>query len=143
MQKSGIVIQIQDQVAVVEVGGSGCGDHCDCSGSCEPNIQTIKVNNTLKAEVGDVVELSAEEGLLLKMTFLVYTVPLLAFVLGLYCGYTLAGQLGQNPEFLATLFGFLFAVIPIGFYAVLGKMHAEVVQMKRVIKSGSFPIQHE
>lgn len=141
MDKKGIVVQVQQDIAVIEVGGSGCGDHCDCSGSCDSAIQIIKVKNVLNASVGDSVELEAAENVLLKMTFLVYTVPLILFVLGLFVGFKVGSLTGQNPEMWAVGLGFLFSAVVVALYAKFGNKNEEVVVMKRLIQSSVFPLK--
>ncbi|MCK8059649.1 MULTISPECIES: SoxR reducing system RseC family protein [unclassified Fusibacter] len=96
MEKTGFVVGIEDQRALVNViRPSECGDKCSgCAGACEIKTMVVKVDNTLEAQVGDRVELSLAPTQFVKLSFLLYTVPLITFVLGVFIGYSQAGVIG-------------------------------------------------
>lgn len=61
---------------------SACGESCaSCSKGCKAAQHLVKVYNSLDAKKGDRVEVSMEGGDFLKMTFLLYGVPLIVLVL--------------------------------------------------------------
>lgn len=110
MQKNGIVISLEDKLALIDVlRPSECGDKCsNCSGSCNIKTMIVKVDNTLNAEVGDSVTLELTSTEFVKSTFKLYTLPLMAFVIGLFLGY---GVAIPNQNIGALLGGFCFMVI--------------------------------
>lgn len=61
---------------------SACGDSCaSCSKGCKASQHLVKVYNSLGAKKGDRVEVAMDGGDFLKMTFLLYGVPLIVLVL--------------------------------------------------------------
>lgn len=110
MQKNGIVIGLEDKLALVDVlRPSECGDKCsNCSGSCNVKTMIVKVDNILNAKVGDNVTLELTSTEFVKSTFVLYTLPLMAFVIGLFAGYSVAIP---DPNIGALLGGFGFIAI--------------------------------
>ncbi len=60
----------------------------------------VRARNTVGAQVGDVVTISIGSGSFLKLTFLVYMVPILALVGCALCGYWLAALFKANKDLL-------------------------------------------
>lgn len=113
MEKNGIVIRVEGDIAHVSVvRPSECGDKCNsCAGSCDTNMMVVEVKNRFDARVGDQVELQMMNGQLIKMSFMLYTVPLAAFIAGIFIGYSQPGFLGINqPDVVAISTGAVFLV---------------------------------
>jgi sigma-E factor negative regulatory protein RseC len=108
MQKNGFVIRVEGECAFVSVlRPSECGDKCsNCSGSCNLKEMIVEVPNRLNAAVGDRVELKMMPEQLVRLTFLLYTMPLLIFVIGVFLGYSVAGSFGLSEDLTGLLLGF-------------------------------------
>lgn len=113
MEKSGFVVEVKGDIAHISVlRPSECGDKCsNCSGSCNEQSMVVQVSNTLSAQVGDQVALSMQSAHLIKLSFLLYTVPLIAFVLGVLIGYSQATAHGISGDFVALGAGFASMLI--------------------------------
>ncbi len=121
MVKNGLVIQIVGEMAHVSVvRPSECGDKCNsCAGSCNTNMMVVEVKNRFDAKVGDSVELQMQNEQLIKLSFMMYTAPLIAFILGLFIGYSQPGFLGINqPDVVAIGTG---ALCLVGAYWVVNR----------------------
>ncbi len=98
MDKVAKVIDTREEVAVIEVQRmSECGDKCStCAGGCEAPMMQIQVPNTLEAKSGDFVVLKMEPAHLIQTTFVLYTVPLILFIGGIFFGLWAFGQAGMT-----------------------------------------------
>lgn len=132
MEKFGVVIQSDDEFATLNVGRSAsCGDKCaTCSSHCEvPTIQ-VKVKNELSVHPGDTVQIGMSSGQLIGSTFVMYTIPLIFFVLGIVIGVMgLSKVLPINPELLGILSGFVMMVISYLVIHHFGNRHGDILKM--------------
>jgi len=86
---------LEQQVTVIEVEGElarvsgrrasacgGCAGKASCStmGSWREKLVELQVANSLAAQVGDEVVIEVPDGLLLKVAFRLYALPMLVFV---------------------------------------------------------------
>jgi sigma-E factor negative regulatory protein RseC len=65
----------------------------------------IEVANDLQAAVGDRVEISMPEGSLLKLSLLVYLLPVVALIAGACLGSELAAVLNMDATLSSVIFG--------------------------------------
>jgi positive regulator of sigma E activity len=65
----------------------------------------VRARNTAGAQVGDVVTISMGSAPFLKLTFLIYMVPILALVGCALCGYGLATLFTANKNILVGTLG--------------------------------------
>jgi len=97
-----IVVSVQgEQAEISPARGGGCG-HCDSANGCGSgklselfcSSQTRKfvVLNSAGAKVGDEVEVTLPEGILLRSSWRVYGLPLLLLFCGGLIGSSLAGE---------------------------------------------------
>jgi sigma-E factor negative regulatory protein RseC len=129
-----VVIRLEGREALVEsTQGGGCG-HCDSENGCgsgklsqlfcsEP--RRFRALNNSNAQVGAVVQISVQEGVLLRSAILMYVLPLLmllagavlaglwapddsrdawsaaAGVIGLVAGFVLVKILSLRPKFVS------------------------------------------
>lgn len=136
MEKSGVVIAVNGSNAVVEVRRtSSCGDNCSsCSGACEVPVAKITVPNDKGASVGDFVILTVSESDMLKASFALYTVPLLALVLGIGLGMVLANRLGlPSADMVGLGLGFVFMILAFIAINASKKIKKELVRIKTVL----------
>lgn len=88
MRKSGIVVKTDEGIASIMIlRASGCGGNCKSCSSCEQQEHFIELRNSVDAKVGDLVEVVANPGRVLRLTMLLYVVPLLFFLIGTIGGY--------------------------------------------------------
>jgi len=96
-----IVIQLQGEEASVKpIGTGGCG-HCDSEGGCgsgtltklfcSNNARNFSVRNEARASVGDEVQISIPDGVLLRGAIKMYVLPLILLLAGGIVGVSLAG----------------------------------------------------
>ena len=138
MRKSGIVIKTEKGIAsVMFLRASGCGGNCKSCSSCEQQEHFVELENSVDAKVGDKVEVIASSGRVLKLTLLIYVVPLLFFLAGTIGGYLYFRDRSDYFE----LFSFLSGVVAF-FASVLalrlidrryGKQNATRMEIARVI----------
>ena len=65
----------------------------------------IEVNNDLNAGAGDLVEVSVPEGTVLKLSVLIYLVPVIALLIGAFTGGLIAKPLEMNSPLTSIIMG--------------------------------------
>lgn len=134
MDQSGLVVAVKGKVAVVEVKRvSACGDKCSsCGGSCDTPVNRLEVKNDKNAIVGDLVTLNVSDSVMLKSTFLMYTLPLIALVFGI----VVATLLGVHSDLAVLSTGLILMMMT--YYVVARRVkngpHVEMITMKDVMK---------
>lgn len=121
MEQVGFVRKIKDDKMELEVRrASACGGGCnDCGGSCDEDPHIVVISNQLNAKVGDFVELQAEVGNLLKYTFIIYMIPFMFLVGGIFIGnFLFKNSNTDNREMLS----FLSGLISVGVSLVILKL---------------------
>lgn len=88
MAESGQVIEIKENLVVVRLERQDACAKCKaCVAGLESKDMFIEAENLCEASVGDWVNISLEQSNFLKAVFIVYTIPLIALILGLLIGY--------------------------------------------------------
>lgn len=79
MENKGRVAYTKDEFAYINLPRKGsCGDNCaSCKVACAANVHLVKVYNSQNVKKGDEVELELGTSDFLKMSFLLYIVPLI------------------------------------------------------------------
>ena len=98
--EEGIIVKASKRKAVVRIQPSSACATCESRGTCEVSSDRkmlIEVSNDLQAKVGDRVQISMPEGSLLKLSFFVYFLPVVALVSGAILGDSLAPFLNMEP----------------------------------------------
>lgn len=126
MEQVGLVTKIDGNMAEVEVKRmSACGHSCEnCSGSC--NVPGVKVHlpNTLNAKEGDYVEIKVKTKSVLKYTILIYMIPFVMLILGIFLGMYIFQSIGiKSYENFSFLLGLVFLTIA---YIILKKIDKKV-----------------
>mgnify|MGYP001160586365 CR=1 FL=1 len=90
-RETGVIEEVVGEKAMIRVMKSGSCSSCSEKGSCHMRLGgekpiIIDVENHLGAKPGDFVELAIPTRSLLKLSFAVYFVPVLAFVLAAVIG---------------------------------------------------------
>ena len=116
MHETGLVTRIQETgfASVTPLRGEFCGS-CPCRGTCQvlggKTERQIVAINRVGATVGDWVLVSIGAGSFLKISSIVYLLPILALVAGSYVGEKYSTQIwpAGNPETVSILTG-LFCI---------------------------------
>jgi len=99
-REEGIVKEATSKKAVIRIMKTSACDHCGSRSSCHvlsDREMVVEVSNDLQAKVGDHVELRVPPGSLLKLSLLVYFLPVALLVIGAYVGGAWAKSLGIQP----------------------------------------------
>lgn len=103
---------VQGRMAVVktslepECESCKAKDACFTFGGGGANVE-VKVRNTVGAEVGDIVTISMRGSSLVKASFLVYMLPMLALTVGIVLGYWLATLIPVDENILVGICGLI------------------------------------
>jgi len=115
LTKTGVVKAVQGRTALVltrmepECEVCTAKDACFTMGGGGANTE-VRARNTAKAQVGDVVTISMRGSSLLKISFLIYMVPILALIGGIVSGYLLSKLISVDENVLVGIFGGLALV---------------------------------
>ncbi len=130
LEMHAIVIQVEGVEALVQpLDTGGCG-HCASEGGCGSSSLSklfcshkprhFKVSNEVRAKVGDEVQVSIPDGVLLRGAMKLYVLPLILLLLGGIAGVSMAGESAGRDACAATgaafglLLGFAFARLSTG-----------------------------
>lgn len=110
IEEEGIVIQIFDEKARVRTTKSSACEGCAAASFCHPekgSEMIIEVINPINAKVGERVKIGLKPGVYLKASFLVYMVPIIAFIIGAIIGKELAASFlhTKDPDLWAIIGG--------------------------------------
>lgn len=124
LEMRAIVIQVEGEDASVQpLDTGGCG-HCSSEGGCGSGTLTklfcsnkprhFKVRNKAGAKVGDEVQVSVPDGVLLRGAMKMYILPLILLLAGGIAGANLAEEAGRDAYAVAgavggLLLGFILA----------------------------------
>jgi len=117
--EQGVIEDVSGQKTLVRIKKSSACATCESRGSCEVvsgKSMVVEVANDLGAGQGDHVELSVPSGSFLKLSLLVYILPVVALMAGAFAGGSLAGVLHMPLPLASVIGGFL--VMGITFYAL-------------------------
>lgn len=130
LEMRAIVLQTQGEEASVQpLGNGGCG-HCNSEGGCGSGKLTklfcsntprqFRVNNEVRAKVGDEVRVSIPDGVLLRGAIKMYVLPLLLLLAGGIAGVELSGETTLRDAYAVAgaagglLLGFMLAKLSPG-----------------------------
>ena len=115
MSEEGTVRKISGEKATVLSRRSAmcesCGQKSACNTVTDNKDVEIEAVNTADAKVGDRVQVSIESSSLIKITTLVYLLPVIGLIIGIITGDKFAIKYSYDPEltsFLAGVFAFIF-----------------------------------
>jgi sigma-E factor negative regulatory protein RseC len=107
--EKGVIQEILHQNALVRIEKNSACSSCESRGACRAlsdKEMLIEVPNDLQAQVGDHVEISVPEGSLLKLSLLVYLLPVGALILGASIGGVWAQSFHAGAALIPILCGF-------------------------------------
>lgn len=115
MESIGIVKAKNNKKIFVEfTRESACGESCEsCNAKCAESEQELfEFNNTISAEVGDIVKIKTNDRSVLSYKFLVYGLPLLLFMSSISISYYIFNRVGLiNKDLVSLIVGILSFVI--------------------------------
>lgn len=115
MESIGIVKAKNNKKIFVEfTRESACGESCEsCNAKCAESEQELfEFNNTISAEVGDIVKIKTNDRSVLSYKFLVYGLPLLIFMSSISISYYIFNRIGLiNKDLMSLMVGILSFVI--------------------------------
>jgi sigma-E factor negative regulatory protein RseC len=143
IKEQGRIEKIQKETAMVRIQKSSACAHCESRGSCSISQRdmVIEVPNNLHAGVGDQVEVSVPEGTLLKLSALIYFLPIAALLAGAFLGALIGEGLGINSSLTAIILGGGFMAI--SFYGLIlfdrkkRKGNASYPRMTRIVSQNA------
>ncbi len=99
--EEGVIEKASKRKALVRIQpGSACAA-CESRGMCDVTSDKkmmIEVANDLQVKIGDRVEISMPEGSLLKLSFLVYFLPVVALIAGAILGARMGPVFNMEPN---------------------------------------------
>ena len=124
----GIVTKIYSSTAWVKCTKSAACESCSAKGFCDTmggsgsnDDVEVEAINAVGAKVDDRVTISFETSSLLKVSFLVYMVPVLFLILGVVIGDKIAAIFNYDQSIFSVLAGFLFLFAAFFFVKAKGK----------------------
>jgi len=110
LETRAIIVHVQGNEALVEAkGGGGCG-HCDSEKGCGSGKLTqlfcskprqFKVKNEANASVGDEVQITLPDGVLLRSSIVMYVMPLSLLLSGGMLGAHWASDMASSDGYAA------------------------------------------
>lgn len=146
MKEQGIVEKIWQNKALVRAQRTSSCEGCHHRGACGVLSQEkmlVEVVNEAQAKPGDRVEISLPEKSLLKISFLVYFLPIAALIIGALAGNASAEAFGLSSTMGAIVAGGLG--MGISFYALIRmdraawRKTAYSPRLTRILSSGADP----
>lgn len=124
--EEGIVTKVYSSTAWVKCTKSAACESCSAKGFCDTmggsdDDMEVEVINAVGAKVDDRVTISFEASSLLKVSFLVYMVPVLFLILGVVIGDKIASIYNYDRSIFSIVVGFLFLFPAFFFVKVKGK----------------------
>jgi sigma-E factor negative regulatory protein RseC len=117
--EQGIIEEVSGQKALVRIKKRSACATCESRGNCEVvsgKSMVVEVANDLDAGKGDHVELSVPSGAFLKLSLLVYILPVVALMAGAFAGGEFAAPLHLQPTPASIVGGCL--AMAVTFYAL-------------------------
>ena len=124
--EEGIVTKVYSSTAWVKCSKSAACESCSAKGFCDTvggsdDDVEVEAINAVEAKVNDKVTISFETSSLLKVSFLVYMVPVLFLILGVVVGDNIARIFNYDQSIFSVLVGFLFLFAAFFFVKAKGK----------------------
>lgn len=142
IKERGIIERVEAGIATIRVMRHSACEHCESKGACdifEGKEVLVDLPNELNARPGDEVELTVAGGSLLKLSIMVYFIPVLALVVGAYIGGLWGPSMGLSATLGSVLTGLGAMVITFLFLRMLdkssGNKEGYAPRMTRIISS--------
>jgi sigma-E factor negative regulatory protein RseC len=101
--KTAVIKALEGRIAVAVTTREDACEHCSARDTCHAvggtgANATVRAINTVDAQVGDTVTIAMASTTLLKASFLIYMVPVLALIGGILIGFLVNSLVGINES---------------------------------------------
>ena len=132
MKQTGVVVEIIGKGARVECDRQSACDMCENASVCTEKCKKVyaTAENTVNAEIGDLVEIETESSLVLKNAFIVFLLPvILSFV-----AYFAAERLfGSAVAVIVTLVALIASLVLFAFLQNRSEKNRNASKIVRII----------
>ncbi len=114
MRETGIIVsEKNNQVTVQMIRGDKCKgcNLCDATG---PDQMQLVANNSLRANIGDTVEVEIPPGKVLGYSFIIFIIPIIMMIAGYFVGASASGG-SEGFGVIGSLSGFALSFLVIRF----------------------------
>lgn len=110
MREEGLVVNIEANNAYVKIDRkSACGNCKGCGlGTTDEKSIVVQAINVARAKEGDIVELDLESPDVLLAAFIIYGIPLISLILGIFISYGIMKIINYESEVAMLSIGLLF-----------------------------------
>lgn len=136
--EEGIVTEIRANMALVRTTRSAACKSCSAHGSCNAvgEDMSVEAMNPAGARVGDRVLISIKTTSFLKVTLLLYALPVAALIAGAALGHNYGPRLGIDASVLSALAGFGAFVASLIFVKFKGnRMAADDAYRPKIVRT--------
>ncbi len=98
IREEGAVIETSEKTATVRIDRTSACAHCKAGCMDRGGVMVTEAENSIGAEVGDTVRLEFSQGAALTAIMLVFGLPLLTLLLGVFLGAIVASRLGYQDH---------------------------------------------
>lgn len=117
--EQGVVTRLNDAgnppTAWVKIMRTGACESCSSRDSCHVGkggaTDEVEAVNSIKARIGDRIQVTVATGSLMKATFLLYLFPILCMIMGGMAGQWLSLQMGMRGSVLSVLLALVLLVV--------------------------------
>ena len=123
--ETGIVTDLQNGNAFVELNLQAACENCGAKVLCVPDQngkRSLKVSNSLHAQIGERVAISESGDFLLKVSAIQYGIPFIGFLLGIFIFYFINLNIAGIPS---ELIYFIGGMIGLGLSAMISRRAAQ------------------
>jgi sigma-E factor negative regulatory protein RseC len=136
--EQGLVTRIAGPVAVVKTIRTEACEGCAARDGCKMlgggREVLMEVENALNAKPGDLVRISVSDTAFLKVTFLVYLIPAVMFLVGAIVGHSQGPRfIDMDPGILGAIAGFAFMALTFFFVRLIGNKMGQAPSFKPVM----------
>lgn len=131
----GVVKEVERGFAFVHLDRQDmCGDCHACEAITGKKQCVLKCIDRIHTKAGDLVEVSLEQSVFLKATYIMYGVPFIGFIVGLVIGYKLSAYVtGGMGDLLMVIGALLGTGIALGIIKLRDKKKAYQKYMPHII----------
>jgi sigma-E factor negative regulatory protein RseC len=136
-EQQGIVIEVKGKIAIVKLTLHGECENCGtCAGS---NASLIEMNNQIGAKKGDKITFEPTENGMLKATFIVFWLPIIAIIMGTQIGVWISRQLNSFTNIYQVLGGIIALLLSLAIIVFYEKkVKSNLSRLPKITKTFNF-----